>query len=100
MFLTTMQATFPKNAQAVSGRRELAAILAAIVVIAAAFWAPGDLSLYGRIALAAFGLSVIGWTLTKLNDTFVALLAALGLVLTRTIAADEFLPASATRWSG
>lgn len=37
-----------------------------------------------------FGLSVIGWTLTKLNDTFVALLAAIGLVLLGTLDADGF----------
>ena len=90
MFLTTMQATFPKPIQATTGRRGLVAVSLAIVVVAAAYWAPGDLSVYGRIALTAFGLSVIGWTLTRLNDTFVALLAASGLVLTGTIAADEF----------
>jgi anion transporter len=90
MFLTTMQATFPKPIQATTGRRELVAVLLAIAVVTAAYWAPGDLSMYGRMALTAFGLSVIGWTLTKLNDTFVALLAASGLVLTGTIAADEF----------
>lgn len=90
MFLTTMQATYPKTAHTVIGRRGLAAVLLTVLVIAAVYWAPDDLSVHGRIALAAFGLSVIGWTLTKLNDTFVALLAALGLVLTHTIAADEF----------
>lgn len=90
MFLTTMQATFPQTTPNTVGRREMAAILLVVAVIAAMFWAPGDLSMHGRIALAAFSLSVIGWTLTKLNDTFVALLAALGLVLTHTIAADEF----------
>jgi len=90
MFLTTMQATFPKTAPGATGWREVAAVLLAITVVAAAFWAPGDLTVNGRMALAAFGLSVISWTLTKLNDTFVALLAAIGLVLTRTIDPDGF----------
>lgn len=90
MFLTTMQATFPQTARPTIGRRGLAAALLTVLLIAAVYWAPGDLTFHGRLALIAFGLSVIGWTLTKLNDTFVALLAALGLVLTHTIDADEF----------
>ncbi|HHY54357.1 MAG TPA: hypothetical protein GYA08_02865 [Chloroflexi bacterium] len=90
MFLTTLQATFPNAAPGATRRREVAAVLLTITVIVAVAWAPGDLTAQGRMALAAFGLSVIGWTLTKLNDTFVALLAALGLVLSHTIDADGF----------
>lgn len=70
-------------------KQTLAIILAILSVIGIAMM-PGDLSTAGRITLATFALTVIGWTLTKLNDTFVALFAAIGLVISSTIATENF----------
>ncbi|MCJ2006760.1 SLC13 family permease [Methylobacterium sp. J-092] len=57
-----------------------------VAVLAAAgsalvWFGAGTLSVSGRIALIVFLLTGIGWTLTRLNDTTVALVATLALVL-------------------
>jgi anion transporter len=70
-------------------RTWLAVGLAGVSVLGVAL-IPGDLSPAGRVALGVFVLTVIGWTLTKLNDTYVALFAALGLVLTSTLQSESF----------
>ncbi len=40
---------------------------------------PGELSRDGRIVLAVLGLSIIGWTMTRIGDTAVAVAAVVGL---------------------
>jgi di/tricarboxylate transporter len=70
--------------------RTVAALVLALACVAGLALMPGELSPAGRIALGTFALTVIGWTLTKLNDTFVALFAALGLTLTATVQTENF----------
>lgn len=70
-------------------RTWLAVTLSGLSVVGLALL-PGDLSPAGRVALGVFALTVIGWTLTKLNDTYIALFAALGLVLTSTLQTEDF----------
>jgi anion transporter len=66
------------------------ALVMALASISGIALLPADISVAARVALATFALSVIGWTLTKLNDTFVALFAATGLVLSATISTENF----------
>jgi solute carrier family 13 (sodium-dependent dicarboxylate transporter), member 2/3/5 len=46
---------------------------------------PGGLSDDARIAIIVFGIAIIGWTLTKLGDTGIALAAAIVLVATGVV---------------
>lgn len=71
-------------------RKTQVAILLAVASVGSIGLLPDSLSWAGKIALITFALTVIGWTLTKLNDTFVALLAAGGLVLSATISTENF----------
>lgn len=71
-------------------RKTIVAIVLAIVSLAGIAALPDALGTAGKIALGTFALTVIGWTLTKLNDTFVALFAAAGLVLSATISTENF----------
>jgi anion transporter len=49
-----------------------------------------ELSTHARVALITFGLAIIGWVCTKINDTYVALAAALVLVVTGLHDAESF----------
>ncbi|MCG8346454.1 MAG: anion permease, partial [Chloroflexales bacterium] len=71
-------------------KKDILAIVLAVLSVIIIALLPGDLSLAGKMALGTFALTVIGWTLTKLNDTFVALFAASGLVLSATISTENF----------
>ncbi|NJO81575.1 MAG: SLC13 family permease [Blastochloris sp.] len=71
-------------------RKTVIAIVLAVVSVLGIAALPAGLSTAGKIALGVFALTVIGWTLTKLNDTFVALFAAGGLVISATISTENF----------
>lgn len=75
---------------AITSPKSLLAFALAIIAITVIANLPGDLSPAGKLSLGVFALTVIGWTLTKLNDTFVALFAACGLVISRTISTENF----------
>lgn len=69
-------------------RPGLAVLLA--VVLAAALWTfPQDLGETGRLALLVTGLAVIGWTLTPLPDSLVAIVSAVALVGLGVVAPDD-----------
>jgi len=54
--------------------------------LTATLWlAPNELTTNARLALWVLGLSVIGWALTRINDTVVALAAVMTLLATRAI---------------
>lgn len=89
MILATLQASFPRHAQNLSFRSLLALVLC-VLSAGALYWLPVDLSVGARLALATFAICIMAWTLTPLNDTFVALLAAIGLVLSEVISAQGF----------
>ncbi|NJM34868.1 MAG: SLC13 family permease [Rhodomicrobium sp.] len=55
------------------------AVLLAAAVIAGAIAVPGDLSSEGRSALAITLLAVIGWTLTRIPDVTVAIVAGVAM---------------------
>ncbi len=82
--------TAPSARWAVVSPKSLLAFALAIISITLIANLPGDLSSAGKVSLGVFALTVIGWTLTKLNDTFVALFAACGLVVSRTISTENF----------
>jgi solute carrier family 13 (sodium-dependent dicarboxylate transporter), member 2/3/5 len=71
-------------------RKTIVAIVLAVVSVGVIAALPDALGTAGKIALGTFALTVVGWTLTKLNDTFVALFAAAGLVLSATITTENF----------
>lgn len=58
--------------------------------VAWAIWSlPQDLEVGARVALIVTALSVIGWTLTRIPESLVALGAAMTLVLTGTVGEDR-----------
>ena len=78
-------------------RREAPAIVLALGVVVGAIALPSDLAADGRAALAVTLLAVIGWTLTRIPDTTVAILAAVAMVATGALP-GEALEASLQRW--
>lgn len=69
-------------------RPGLAVLLA--VALAAALWTlPQSLSETGRLALFVTGLAVIGWTLTPLPDSLVAIASAVALVGLGVVGSDD-----------
>jgi anion transporter len=69
--------------------RQALALLLAVGSLAGIALLPADVPTPARVALAVFALSVIGWMLTDLNDTFVALFAATGLVISAIISTES-----------
>ena len=63
----------------------LAAGAAALIVVAAIWFTPGELGDRPRLTLVIFVLAVIGWTFTRINDTSIALTAGIALVLTGVV---------------
>ncbi|NOK59425.1 MAG: hypothetical protein GFH27_549283n115 [Chloroflexi bacterium AL-W] len=47
------------------------------MLIGGVWFGLSELDAYARIAFITFGLAIIGWVFTKINDTYVALVAAL-----------------------
>ncbi|MCL4301182.1 MAG: anion permease [Anaerolineae bacterium] len=71
-------------------RRVASALLLAPLCIIVVALLPGGLSPAGKITLGVWLLAIIGWTLTPLNDTFVALAAAIILMLSDAFEAENF----------
>jgi di/tricarboxylate transporter len=70
--------------------KDMFALVLATLSVALIALLPNDLSLASKMALGTFALTGIGWTLTHLNKTFVALFAASGLMLSATINTENF----------
>nr|WP_276562527.1 SLC13 family permease [Hoeflea prorocentri] len=71
-----------------SARPILTAVLCALVLLAA--WSlPAGLETGGRIALAVTAMAIIGWTLTPVPDSVVAVSAALVLVLSGVVPEEQ-----------
>ncbi|MBL8153855.1 MAG: anion permease [Anaerolineae bacterium] len=69
-------------------RRALAALIsAAIVLIIASI---PDLGIHAKVAFITFGLAIVGWTLTDINDTYIALAAAIVFTATGIDEPSEF----------
>jgi solute carrier family 13 (sodium-dependent dicarboxylate transporter), member 2/3/5 len=64
-----------------------------VALVAGVWFGPDGLELHARLALITFGLAVLCWTLTDLNDTYVALAAALVFALSGVDQPDEFFEA-------
>ncbi|MGL4242779.1 MAG: SLC13 family permease, partial [Beijerinckiaceae bacterium] len=72
-----------------SGKSAAAALLGA--VLSAWIWmVPTGLSTDARLVMIAFVLCVIGWTMTRLGDTLIALAAAMILVGIGAVSQEEF----------
>ena len=70
-----------------------AAPAAAVVLTAAIWFAPAELSDRARLALIIFYLAVLGWTFTRINDTTIALTAGIAPVVTGVVASDRLYDA-------
>ncbi|MGH8931598.1 MAG: SLC13 family permease [Egibacteraceae bacterium] len=68
--------------------RTCGALLAAVCVGVGGWVGLTGLAPPARVVLVAFGLAIVGWTMTDLDDTFVSLAAAGSLVLAGGVAAD------------
>lgn len=68
---------------------EMMALPLALVAVALFWTLPETLSPGGRSALTITAFAVIGWTMTRLPDSLVAIAAALALVLTGTLPEDR-----------
>ena len=73
-----------------------AAALIASMLLVFVFWMPHDLSRDAAITFLLTGLAIIGWTLTPIPDSVVAIGAALGLVLTGALPEEQFYAALGT----
>lgn len=62
-------------------RQEIVAAVLTVGVFAIACSVPGTLDASGRITLSTTALSIIGWTMTRIPDVVVAVLAAVTLVV-------------------
>lgn len=74
---------FPKNAQSTTVRAALRGGRPVLVAgsVSAALWFGAALPVDARLALIVFALAMVGWTMTRLDDAFVSLAAALALPL-------------------
>jgi solute carrier family 13 (sodium-dependent dicarboxylate transporter), member 2/3/5 len=82
----------PKAAQSRYARPTLIGLLALAVALGIWFGL-GQLDVYPRIAFITFALAVIGWVFTRINDTYIALAAALVFTLSGIDQPDEFFEA-------
>lgn len=73
--------------------RCLPALAAAVVCVAVIWGATSELSDAGRWTLLVFAFAMIGWIMTPVDDTAIALAAAIALVVTRAITPGEFYAA-------
>ncbi len=80
-------------ASMVAALRARPAIVVAALALALVEIAGGGLETEARRALQIFLLALVGWTLTRLDDAFVALLAALGMALLVLDEPDEMFGA-------
>jgi sodium-dependent dicarboxylate transporter 2/3/5 len=71
-------------------KRGTATFAVAILLLAAIWLLPRELSRDGCIALSVLVLAVIGWTMTRLGDTLIALAAALALAATGVLTTEQF----------
>jgi anion transporter len=69
--------------------RIVACCTCAIGLPATIWYLPQDLSRDARIALIVLALAVIGWAVTRLNDTLIGLAAALTLAATGVLSSDK-----------
>ncbi len=74
----------------------VAATLITIGLFAFVFLAPHELSRAAAITFLLTGLAIVGWTLTPIPDSVVAITAALGLVLTGALPEERFYAALGT----
>lgn len=74
----------------------VAATLIAVGLFAFVFLAPHELSRPAAITFLLTGLAIVGWTLTPIPDSVVAISAALGLVLTGALPEERFYAALGT----
>ncbi|MFC3694359.1 SLC13 family permease [Chenggangzhangella methanolivorans] len=80
-------------AKALAGLRAKPALAASLVAVALVEIVASGLDAEARRALQIFLLALIGWTLTKLDDAFVALAAALAMALLVLDEPDEMFEA-------
>ena len=76
-----------------SSLTRLAAPAAALILTAAIWFAPAELSDRARLALIIFYLAVLGWSFTRINDTTIALTAGIALVVTGVVASNRLYDA-------
>jgi sodium-dependent dicarboxylate transporter 2/3/5 len=62
-------------------RASARALSGCIIIVVATEIALGELDTSARRALQVFGIAIVGWTLTRLDDVFVALVAAIAMAL-------------------
>jgi sodium-dependent dicarboxylate transporter 2/3/5 len=81
------------NRTAPRGPRVFAAVLGVALVVVAVFVGTPGLGGDGKLTLLVFALAVGAWVFTRLDDTFVALAAALVLVLLGVLGGDQLFGA-------
>ena len=77
----------------VSGDNNLTNSLLALIAVSGIWFGLSDLSRDIRISFLIFALSVIGWCFTSINDTYIALIAAVALTVLGVEESDQFFAA-------
>ncbi|MCG8352231.1 MAG: anion permease, partial [Chloroflexales bacterium] len=70
--------------------RSLLVGLLAVFLTAGIWFGLSELSVHARIAFITFGLAVLGWVLTDIDDTYIAITAAIVFAVTGIDEPDEF----------
>ncbi|MDJ0752666.1 MAG: SLC13 family permease [Ardenticatenaceae bacterium] len=61
--------------------RPVAAVTLSALIVLGTWNGLSDLDVYARLAFMMFGLAIVGWTLTSINNTYIAVAAALSFTL-------------------
>ncbi len=86
-------AAFPTNTKQQAGIGQLfkpALAIGISLLIVLAIGSISDLGIHAKVAFITFGLAIVGWTLTDINDTYIALVAAIVFAATGIDAPSEF----------
>ena len=75
------------------GNNNLINSFLALIAVASIWFGLSDLSRDIRISFIIFALSVIGWCFTSINDTYIALIAAVALTVLGVEESDQFFAA-------
>lgn len=92
---------FKPNVAAQGWRYQSWLVVSLILLVVIGVWFGLDeLNTHARLAFITFGLAVIGWAFTKINDTYIAMAAAITLAAVGVDQPEEFFAAlgDATIW--
>ncbi|MCP4182622.1 MAG: SLC13 family permease, partial [Hyphomicrobiales bacterium] len=68
-------------------------LIVCALLVSTAWFLPDSIGTNGRLAIAITGLAIVGWALSPLPDSIVAIAAALALVITGVLPENKLFEA-------